>query len=96
MRICFHELAKYDLDDAIEWYDLQLPGLGDRFKNALRQTVDKIGGHPFWFPHEEDGIYKAYIPKFPYKVLFTIDADGINVWAIAHMHRKPGYWQNRH
>ncbi len=96
MRIRFHELAKYDLDDAIEWYDLQLPGLGDRFKNALRQTVDKIGGHPFWFPHEEDGIYKAYIPKFPYKVLYTIDAETINVWAIAHMHRKPGYWQNRH
>ncbi len=55
MRIRFHELAKRDLDDAIEWYDLHLPGLGDRFKKALRMTVDKIGGHPFWFPHEEDG-----------------------------------------
>ena len=46
MRIRFHELAKRDLDDAID--------------------------------------------------CMTIDADTINIWAIAHMHRKPGYWQNRH
>lgn len=96
MRIRFHQFAKRDLDDAVEWYDLQLPGLGERFKKTLRMTVDKMGRHPFWFPNEEDGIYKAYIPKFSYKVLYTIDADTINVWAIAHMHRKPGYWQKRH
>jgi len=49
-----------------------------------------------WFLIEEGDIYKAYIPKFPHKILFTVENDTvIVVWAVAHMHRKPWFWQSR-
>ena len=44
---------------------------------------------------EDEIIYKAYVPKFPYKILFTLDNDNIIIWAIAHMHREPNYWKTR-
>jgi hypothetical protein len=44
---------------------------------------------------EFDDPFKAYIPKLPYKVLFTVEKYEIIIWAIAHMHRKPWYWQSR-
>ena len=95
MRIEIHELAAKEFDETIEWYDLQSDGLGERFKKAVIKQVKKVQKNPGWFLKEEENIHKAYIPKFPYKVLFTFDNRKITIWAIAHMHRKPWYWQSR-
>ena len=95
MKIEIHELASCEFDDAIDWYELQSEGLGIRFKKSIVDQITKISKNPSWFPKETDSIYKAYIPKFPYKVLFSIEEDKIIIWAIAHMHRKPWYWQSR-
>jgi hypothetical protein len=96
MQVKIHELAAKEFDDAIEWYELQSNGLGNRFKNAVVKQIAKIKVHPKWYLIEDGSIYKAYVPKFPFKILYTYDDDNtITIWAIAHMHRKPWYWQNR-
>jgi len=95
MRIRIHEAAARELDEAIKWYELQSQGLGERFKTSVAAQIRKIRKNLNWFPIESTEIYKAYIPKFPYKILFTIEKDSIVIWAIAHMHRKPWFWHLR-
>ncbi len=95
MKIEIHELAVNEFNDAIDWYELQVKGLGKRFKKTVKNQIQKIKRHPTWFLKEADYIHKAYVPKFPYKILFTVKENGIVIWAIAHMHRKPWYWQSR-
>lgn len=95
LKIEIHDLAAQEFDQAIEWYELQASGLGSRFKNTVVSQVKKIQHNPSWFLHEEESIYKAYIPKFPYKILFSFDKEKIVIWAISHMHRKPWHWQAR-
>ena len=95
MKIRIHELASKEFDDAIEWYDQQSEGLGNRFKKTVEKNIEKIKNNPEWYLKESGDLYKAYIPKFPYKVLFTVEKHEIIIWAIAHMHRKPWYWQSR-
>ena len=96
MKIKIHELASKEFEEAVEWYELQSKGLGKRFKTLVSEQIKKIKKNPGWFPLEASNIHKAYIPKFPYKMLFSIEKDDIIVlWAIAHMHRKPWYWQSR-
>ena len=95
MKIKIHELAVQEFDEAIEWYELQSKGLGKRFKKSVTHQLKKIKQNPDWFLIEAENIYKVYIPKFPYKILYTLDKEKIIVWAIAHMHRKPWYWQSR-
>jgi hypothetical protein len=95
MKISIDELANKEFNDAIDWYENQSEGLGKRFKKAVINQIKKIIKNPNWFLIEADNIYKAYIPKFPYKILFSIDKDMVTIWAIAHMHRKPWYWQSR-
>ena len=73
----------------------QTKGLGKRFRKSVIDQINKIKKNPTWFLIEADDIYKAYIPKFPYKILFALDRDSIIIWAITHMHRKPWYWQSR-
>ena len=95
MKIHIHEKAAEEFDEAIEWYEIQSKGLGKRFKRAVTDQLGKIRKNPDWFLKESDDIHKAFIPKFPYKILFTSEKERIVVWAIAHMHRKPWYWQSR-
>ncbi len=95
MKIEINKLAAHEFDDAIEWYEMQSEGLGKRFKNMVIEQVRKIQKNPKWFLLEDDAVYKAYIPKFPFKILYSIEENRIVIWAIAHLHRKPWYWQNR-
>lgn len=95
MKIKIHELASNEFDDAIDWYELQAKDLGKRFRKTVKKQIQKIKRNPTWFLNESDYIYKAYVPKFPYKILFTLNEIVIIIWAIAHMHRKPWYWQSR-
>ena len=70
--------------------------MGNRFRKSVIEQIDKIKKNPKWYLTEETNVHKAYVPKFPYKILFTIeDEHSIFVWAIAHIHRKPSYWQSR-
>ena len=95
MTVKIHELAVEEFNEAINWYENQSHGLGNRFKKSVIDQVDKIKKNPGWYLLEAENIYKAYIPKFPYKILFTFEKDKIIIWAIAHLHRKPWYWQSR-
>jgi len=95
MKVKIHEIAAKEFDEAIEWYENQSKGLGQRFKKAALEQVRKIKKNPEWFLIEVDNIYKVYIPKFPYKILYTTENNEIVIWAVAHMHRKPWYWQSR-
>ncbi|MFH1856553.1 MAG: type II toxin-antitoxin system RelE/ParE family toxin [Candidatus Omnitrophota bacterium] len=95
MKISIHELAAKEFNEAIDWYESQSKGFGKRFKKLVLEQLKKVKKNPKWFLIEADNIYKAYIPKFPYKILFTLDKNLIIIWAISHMHRKPWYWQSR-
>jgi len=95
MKISIHESAAKEFDEAVEWYEIQSEGLGKRFKRSVMEQIGRIKANPNSFLKETDDICKAYVPKFPYKILFTSDKDRIIVWAVAHMHRKPYYWESR-
>ena len=73
MKINIHELAAKEFDEAIEWYELQAKGLERRFKKSVIYQLKKIKQNPDWFLMETENIHKAYVPKFPYKILFTSD-----------------------
>jgi toxin ParE1/3/4 len=46
MQIEFIEPASIELDDAIEYYELQLTGLGRRFFDEIIETIDLIVQFP--------------------------------------------------
>ena len=47
-----------------------------------------------WHPLTPE-IPRCRLRRFPYSVVYTLDAESILVLAVAHQHRKPGYWRNR-
>ena len=47
MNIDFDPLALLELNDAVDYYNFQLEGLGARFKDDIKQGLKKISDHPF-------------------------------------------------
>ena len=95
MRVIFSKLAKFELDDAFEYYELEHAGLGKRFKKEARDSIKRILQYPRAWPVERDEIRKCLLHKFPYKILYSIEQDHIFIIAVAHQHRKPDYWIDR-
>ena len=95
MRVIFDDLAKIELDDGKEYYEMEVIGLGKRFKQEVKRAINIIKKMPEIGSQESGNIRRYILHKFPYKVLYSIEKDHIYVIAIAHLHREPMYWINR-
>ena len=95
MRIVFDPLALQELDDATEYYELKVSGLGNRFKDEVKDAIRRIRDYPDAWAIEKKDVRRHLLHRFPYKILYSIEPDYIYVIAIAHCHRRPDYWIDR-
>lgn len=95
MRIRFLEIAEIELDEAVKFYNHELPGLGDEFLAEVVHALDRIARFPeAWHPSTKR-TRRCLTRRFPYGVIYRHKENEILVVAIANLHRKPDYWQDR-
>jgi plasmid stabilization system protein ParE len=95
MKILFSEYAKQELDDAVNYLELEFEGLGYQFKSEVKSALNRISMHPVAWSVERGDVRKYLLHKFPYKLLYSVETDHIFVIAVAHQHREPDYWIDR-
>jgi toxin ParE2 len=95
MRIRFLEIAQIELDDAYEYYNLELPELGEAFLSEVLNALDRIGKFPEAWQPSSKRTRRCQTRRFPYGIMYQIRKDEILVVAIANLHRKPDYWKDR-
>jgi toxin ParE2 len=94
MKINFLEIAQIELDEAIEYYNHEAPGLGDAFLTEVLNAIDRIGEFPeAWHPSSKRA-RRCQTRRFPYGIIYQIRTNEILVVAIANLHRKPDYWRD--
>ena len=95
MSIRLLESAQTELDEAMTGYAKQAPGLGDAFLIETIKTLQLIEQFPQAWHALTPHIRRCRLRRFPYTAIYTQDGSDILVLAIAHQHRKPGYWRDR-
>lgn len=95
MRILFSPEAQAEFEDAERYYERQLPGLGRRFRGELQAALKRLRHWSLAAPVELGDIRRLLLSRFPYKLLYAVEADCIYVMAVAHQHRAPRYWTGR-
>lgn len=95
MNVCFHPEANIEFLDAIEYYEKCERGLGEEFSLEVFSTIQKIKTYPNTWPAFNKNLRRCLTNRFPYGIIYTIEADRILILAIMHLHRKPNYWENR-
>jgi plasmid stabilization system protein ParE len=95
MKIEFLPAAAAEVEDAVEWYNAQKPGLGERFRGEVSKAVDRILLFPQGWAKTSRRSRRCQLRRFPYGVIYQVREDMILVLALMHLHRKPGYWHGR-
>jgi len=95
MRVVFTRIATPELEDAVRFYELEYVGLGRKFKEEVRKAALRVAEYPKAWSIERGEVRKCLLHKFPYKLMYSVEADNILVIAVAHQHRKPDYWVDR-
>ncbi len=95
MKIEFLEEAELELFESAAWYESKEPGLGKRFRKEVGHVLDKIIEDPMLWRGRSGGYRRVNCPVFPYYIPFFIRGEKIIIAAVAHEHRKPGYWKYR-
>jgi toxin ParE1/3/4 len=91
----FDESAVADYVDAFGYYEEQ-GQIGDRFEEDFRRAVNHIRAHPeSGAVVTAEGARKWPLAVFKHIVYYTIESDGIVIWAVAHDRRRPDCWRPR-
>ena len=73
----------------------QVEGVGERFVIRIGATVARIQIDPL-MPRCFDGEYrKVEVEQFPDLVIDRVTGGRLQILAIAHMSRHPGFWRER-
>jgi toxin ParE1/3/4 len=88
-RVRLKSPADLDYLQALEFYEERQPGLGQEFDAELFALFERIKQNPELFQKETSVVRKARMPRFKYRIYFTIEGDEIGVVAIYHPSRNP-------
>ena len=67
----------------------------DAFLSEIDCIAQQISENPERFPAFEHGTRRMLFRRFPYSIVFRETAAGVEIVAVAHGHRVPGYWRYR-
>jgi len=75
VEIFFDDLAGYEYQDAIEFYELKVQGLGLRFKEEVKRALRNLIDFPDMGSIEKGNIRRYILHKFPYKILYSNEGE---------------------
>lgn len=90
-----HPAALEEAEGATEWYARRSVRAAALFLDELENAIERIGERPGQFPEHVFGTRRLVLRRFPYVVVFREAAAGIEIIAVAHGRRRPGYWRDR-
>lgn len=95
MEIRLLDVAQQELDEAVEYYNAESPGLGDKFLLEALAAFERIKQFPrAWHPYTEN-TRRCRPHRFPYGFIYQILESEILIVAVANLHKRPGYWLDR-
>ena len=95
MKAEFHTEAEEEFIEASQFYNLRVPGLGDRFISEVEGTLVLLVDKPRIGQRMDEVFRRVVVDKFPYSLIYSIEPEKIWILAVAHQRRRPGYWRNR-
>lgn len=91
--IVFEKQAEYDIQQAVNYYDEQQTGLGEKFWVAAKKHIASIRANPF-FQIRYGQIRCLPVKKFPFMIHFLLDekAKIVYILSVFHTSQNPDKW----
>ena len=93
--LTFHPKASEEYIEALGWYTQCGEHLGQGFEQEIDRALRLIADSPERWPHYGPYHRRILVRRFPYVVVYFLQGAKVWIVAVAHGHRKPGYWRSR-
>jgi len=90
-----HPDASAEADSAGRWYRERSASAAAQFTDEVARALRVIGESPGRGPRYLFGTRRLLLDTFPYAIIYRELPDAIQVLAVAHCSRRPGYWKDR-
>jgi plasmid stabilization system protein ParE len=94
-RVELHPGAVVETRAAFLWYAERNRTAANAFIAEIDHAVREIQDNPERWPLHLHGTRRSLLRRFPYSVIYRITDEAIQVIAVAHGRRRPGYWRTR-
>ena len=93
--VVFLAPAEQEMRESAQFYETRLPGLGMEFLNEVEKAAARIAEHPNAGTQLRGQIRRRMLRRFPFGLLYRIEEEEIVITVVMHLHRRPGYWEDR-
>lgn len=95
MRLEVHPLATREMEHSSRWYAKRSSVAALGFVAAIADGIAKISATPDRYAKIGRQFRACSLVRYPFQLIYRFDSDRIQVVAIAHAKRRPGYWKRR-
>lgn len=94
-QIRFHPAASVEVEVAVEWYAERSPIAARAFAAEVNACVERVREVPDCWPRYVHGTRRYLFPHFPFSLVYRVRNGDVEIVAVAHHRRRPGYWRGR-
>lgn len=91
----FHDAARLELLNEIQYYTAISPKLAERLAVAVEQATQLVAEYPDVGAPYRYGTRRVFPGRFPFSIVYLARESEVYVVAVAPFRRKPGYWRTR-
>jgi len=91
----YHPAAWREIKAAHAWYFSKSAQAADGFYEELLPALDRVHEQPGLYPSHLYGTQRAVLDRYPFSIVYRELLHEIQIVAVAHAKRRPGYWTIR-
>jgi plasmid stabilization system protein ParE len=95
-RVRFHPAADDELLAATDWYVDRSLTAATAFLREVAHAITRISEAPQLYPRTRVRDHRRFVMfRYPFDIVYRVLTDEIEIVAVAHHARRPGYWRHR-
>lgn len=87
--------ARRELEEALDWYQGRSHRAAEAFLREVERSFALIADAPRIWPRFEARTRRYLLRRFPFSIIYRTSEGAIEIIALAHHKRRPGYWRRQ-
>jgi plasmid stabilization system protein ParE len=92
VKVGFHPAAEAELRRAARYYEDRALGLGGEFVVEVERVCARLKEHQELGPKLDAQHRRIALRRFPFGLIYRVKNSVVQIVAVAHRRRRPGYW----
>ena len=94
-EIEYIEEALVEAEAAARWYAERSATAAVAFSDEMDAAESAIARLPDAWPVFDGNTRRYLLRRFPFSLIYRVESHRVLIVAVAHGHRRPGYWKSR-